>query len=83
MKNTIKNDALRERMENYLNSKILNITMTIMDHYPELAKYLEEMPMTVQPENNSAITLDHLKTYYGSLTSLLYRYRAGDPKNGK
>jgi len=59
---------------NMLNSKILKTTMMIKDQYPELYKYLEEMPETIPDEKNPDITLQNLKTYSESLTSMLSKY---------
>ena len=61
--------------EKDLNSKILKITMRIKDDYPELSQYLEEMPVTVPSENDPEITLNHLKSYYESLISMLNKYK--------
>ena len=36
--------------EKELNSKILDITMKIRENYPELSKYLDEMPETIPNE---------------------------------
>jgi hypothetical protein len=69
-----------EQIERDLNSKILEVTMKIKDHYPELSKYLDEMPVTVPSEKDPEITLNHLKTYYESLNSLLNKYKADYPK---
>jgi hypothetical protein len=69
-----------EQMEKVLNSKILKITMRIRDHYPELSKYLEEMPETVPSENDPEITLNHLRSYYESLNSILNKYKVDYPK---
>lgn len=69
-----------EQIEKDLNSKILEITMKIKDHYPELSQFLEEMPVTVPTENDPEITLNHLKTYYESLNSLLNKYNVDYPK---
>jgi hypothetical protein len=69
-----------EQIEKDLNSKILKITMRINDHYPELSKYLEEIPVTVPSENDPEITLNQLKTYYESLNSLLNKYKVDYPK---
>lgn len=69
-----------EQIEKDLNSKILKITMRIKDHYPELSKYLEEIPVTVPSETDREITLDQLKTYYESLNSLLNKYKVDYPK---
>lgn len=71
---------INEQIENDLNSKILKITMRIKDHFPELSKYLEEMPVTVPSENDPEITLNHLRIYYESLNSLLNKYKVDYPK---
>ena len=62
-----------------LNSKILKITMTIMDQYPELSKYLEEMPVTIPNEKNPEINLNNLKIYYESLSLMLNKYKTEHP----
>jgi hypothetical protein len=66
--------------EKDLNAKIMKITMTIKDHYPELSPFLEEMPETVPSENDPEITLNHLKSYYESLKALLHEYKVESPK---
>lgn len=68
---TMANDS-KEEAE--LNLKILNITMTIKEHYPELSKYIEEMEVTIPDEKNPHITPKNLKTYYESLSSMLTKY---------
>jgi 3-oxoadipate enol-lactonase len=68
------------KTEKDLNSKILKVTMTIKDHYPELSKYIEEMPVTVPSDNDPEITLKHLSAYYESLNSLLDKYKQEYPK---
>jgi hypothetical protein len=65
-----------------LNSKILKLTMTIMDHYPELTNFLEEMPVTIPNEIDPRMTLKHLKTYYESLNSILNNYKLDHPSAG-
>ncbi len=57
-----------------LNSNILKITMRIMDKYPELSEYLEEMPVTIPNEKNSEITFKKLEAYYHSLDLMLNNY---------
>ncbi len=59
---------------NDLNAKILKITLRIQDQYPELYKYLEEMPVSIPDKNNPKITLYALKQYYESLNSSLNKY---------
>jgi hypothetical protein len=57
-----------------LNAKILKITLKIQDQYPELYKYLEEMPVTIPDEKNPKITRYNLKKYYESLNASLSKY---------
>jgi hypothetical protein len=65
---------IEKETEKELNAKILTVTMTIKDKYPELSKYLEEVPETIPDETNPDITLKNLKTYYDSLNSILNNY---------
>lgn len=69
-----------EQIEKELNAKILEVTMKIKDHYPELSKYLDEIPITIPSEKDPEITLNHLKGYYESLSSILNKYKADYPK---
>ncbi len=41
------------QIENDFNSRIMEITMIIKDKYPELLKYLDEMPITIPTEKKS------------------------------
>ena len=68
-----------EDAEADLNSKILKITLTIKEQYPELSQYIEEMPETIPNEENPEITLDNLKTYYESLSLMLNKYKSEHP----
>lgn len=65
-----------------VNSKIMKLTMTIMNHYPELNKYLEEMPVTIPNENDPEMTLHHIKAYYESLNLLVNKYQLEHPSDG-
>lgn len=65
----------REESVKDINAKILRITATIKDHYPELAKNMDEMPVKSSTEDNQEITLEHLTNYYESLNSVLSNYR--------
>jgi len=69
--------------EKDLNDKILKITMTIKEKYPELSKYLEEMQETIPDEKNPEITLKNLQTYYESLNSMLKKYLLEHPEHVK
>ncbi len=57
-----------------LNADILRITLAIKSQFPELSKYIEEMPVTMPDEENPDITLKNLKEYYESLESMLKKY---------
>lgn len=69
LKSNEEEDLVRE-----LNLKIIQVTQEIKDHYPELMKFLEEMPVTIPAEQNIEITLKSLKSYYDSLNSILNDY---------
>jgi hypothetical protein len=62
-----------------LNSKIMEITIIIKDKYPELLKYLDEMPVTIPSEKNPEITLKNLSAYYESLNTVLNKYKLEHP----
>lgn len=57
-----------------LNKEILKLTMTIQEKYPELSKYLDEMPVSIPNIKEPEISLKNLKAYYDSLNSLLQHY---------
>ena len=75
--------VIKEETEKELNSKILEITMRIKNQYPELSKYLEEMPVTIPDEKHPEITLKNLNAYYNSLTTILNKYMLEHPTNKK
>ena len=60
--------------EKELNSKILAITMQIHKDYPELSKYLNEMPVTIPDEKRPEMNNKVLKDYYESLNNMLKKY---------
>ncbi len=72
-----------EEIEKDLNSKILKVTMTIKEQYPELSRFLEEMPATIPSEKNVEITLKNLSAYHESLNSMLSKYKSEHPKSSK
>ena len=59
-----------------INAKILKITMVIQDNYPELSKYLNEMPITIPIEQHPEINKKNLEKYYNMLLSLFRNYVA-------
>lgn len=68
------------KSEKDLNAKILDITMLIQEKYPELSKYLSEMPATIPIESNPEINSENLQKYYNSLDQLLKKYILEHPK---
>ncbi len=60
--------------EKELNEAILKITMKIQEKFPELSKYIEEMPVTIPDTEDPEINIKHLKNYYDSLEALLKKY---------
>lgn len=56
-----------------LEKDILNITMKIHREFPELSKFLKEMPENFSGENNQISTKD-FKEYYESLEELIAEY---------
>jgi molecular chaperone GrpE (heat shock protein) len=72
-----------EEIEKDLNSKILKVTMTIKEQYPELSDFLEEMHDTIPDEKDPEITLKNLSAYYESLNSMLSKYKLEHPKDSK
>lgn len=61
--------------EKDLNAKILKITLMIKEQFPELSKYLEEMPVTLPDHENPEVELENLKKYFSSLSAILDRYK--------
>ena len=77
------NQVVHKQIEEDLNSKILKVTMTIKDRFPELVGFLEEMPETIPDEKDPEITLKNLSAYYESLNSMLSKYKLEHPKSSK
>lgn len=62
------------KTESEINENILKITMTIRNEFPELMKYLSEMPVTIPTENSPQINITVLQEYYNSLETMLRKY---------
>ncbi len=62
------------KTEAELNENILKITMTIRNEFPELMKYLNEMPVTIPNEESPKINNKILQDYFNSLLELLRKY---------
>lgn len=62
------------KTEKELNSDILQITMKIKEEFPELSKYVLEMPVTIPNTDSPEINRKALQDYYDSLDILLKDY---------
>ena len=62
------------KTEKEINDAILKITMKIRKDYPELSKYLSEMPVTIPEISNPEINIKTLSDYYESLENILKKY---------
>jgi hypothetical protein len=62
------------KTEKELDDDILKITMKIKEQYPELSKYILEMPVTIPDVKNPEMSRKILQDYYNSLEVLLQDY---------
>lgn len=57
-----------------LNAEILKLTLVIRSEFPELLKFLNEMPVTIPTEKHPDMDTVVLQEYYNSLYDLLLKY---------
>jgi hypothetical protein len=62
------------KTETELNKKILVISMAIRSEYPELMKFLNEMPVTIPDQKNPEINTKILEDYLNSLQEMFKKY---------
>jgi len=62
------------KTEKELNKDILKITLIIKSQYPELSKFIEEMPATISDSKAAEITIENLQIYHDSLEALVKEY---------
>ena len=62
------------KTEKQLNTDILEITLKIKEQFPELSKYITEMPVTIPNEENPEMNCKSLQDYYDSLSILVKDY---------
>ncbi|GGD80265.1 hypothetical protein GCM10011514_50380 [Emticicia aquatilis] len=62
------------KTEDEINAKILEITMKIQSDFPELSKYISEIPITIPNEATPEISLKVLTDYYDTLQILMKDY---------
>lgn len=58
---------------------ILQTTMLIQLEYPELSKFLDEMPVTIPDMNKPEMSRKILSDYHESLIALLASYTCNHP----
>lgn len=58
-------------------AEISQITREIEDNYPELQKYLDELPITLSDDDNKVEKMDDkmLKEYLENLKSIVKKYK--------
>ena len=62
------------KTEKELDAAILKITLKIKEQYPELSKYISEMPVTIPNMENPKMDIKALQDYHDSLDILLKDY---------
>lgn len=71
------------KTEKELTENISKITMTIREEFPELIKFLNEMPETIPNVVHPAIDTKILQDYFNSLKKLLQEYAPNHSHFGK
>ncbi len=71
------------KTEKELIENISKITMTIREEYPELIKFLNEMPETIPDVEHPEINTKNLQNYFNSLENLLLKYAPNHSIFGK
>jgi len=62
------------QLELNIANSIIETTAKIEDNYPELLKFIDEMPLTILNEGSPEINAESLQNYQESLSSLLSKY---------
>lgn len=57
-----------------LNENISKLTSVIRNEFPELMKFLNEMPETIPDVEHPVINIEILQDYFNSLENLLLKY---------
>lgn len=79
----IKNDEFILKAEKKINEAILKVTLKIKEQFPELSKYILEMPITVPNMNNPKMSIKALRDYYKSLEVLFKNYSENQVAHSK
>ena len=71
------------KTEKDLMENISKLTTTIRSEFPELMKFLNEMPETIPKVGSPEITRKSLDDYFNSLENLLLKYAPNHSHFGK
>lgn len=63
------------KQEKEVLQEITELTTLIQNHYPELVKYLEEMPNTIPNQQNNDEGMQHFIQYRNSLMEMINNYK--------
>ena len=67
-----------------LEKDIVNITMKMQKEFPELSKYIKEMPSDFSGKGDDEINIKSLKEYHNSLVEMFEKYsKTHEPKKPK
>lgn len=77
----MENESAFSKQEKEIDAKILEVINKINKKYPELTKYINEIPTFERDNNTPDITLKQLNGYYESLCSILMKYGAEHGKS--
>ena len=64
-----------------LNEKIFKITNTIRNEFPELIKFLNEMPITIPVDNSPEVSIQMLEKYLNALIDIVKNYKLSHLKS--
>lgn len=59
-----------------INARIMKLTMVIQENYPELSKYINEMPITIPVDSSPEVTIKNLQKYHDTLLTWFRNYVA-------
>ncbi len=68
----MKSKSMKTEMD--WNQDILRITMEIDQKFPELTKYINEIPVKIPEKDNKRINTKNLEDYYFSLVDIVNKY---------
>jgi hypothetical protein len=75
------NESTYSSQEKEIDAKIFAVINKINSKYPELLKYINEIPTFERNKDTPDITIKHLNGYYESLCSILMKYGAEHGKS--